>query len=52
MKTENKNTTVENAASKQAWTEPTLTTLSLSLETNASAAMGGDGGSMTTSNLT
>lgn len=48
MKTENKTTTVENAASKQAWTEPTLTILSLSLETQASGATGGDAGGMIT----
>ena len=50
MKTENKNTTVENAASKQAWTEPTLTTLSLPLDTNAGAANGGDGMAASTNN--
>jgi phenolic acid decarboxylase len=40
MKTE---TTSTPEITKQAWTEPTLTTLALSLETHAQAMTGGDG---------
>lgn len=43
MKTETTSTAVETSAAKQPWTEPTLTTLALSLETHAQAMTGGDG---------
>ncbi|KAF0179310.1 MAG: hypothetical protein FD161_1409 [Limisphaerales bacterium] len=43
MKTETTSAAVETSAAKQPWTEPTLTTLALSLETHAQAMTGGDG---------
>lgn len=51
MKNETNSSVVETA-SKQIWTEPTLTNLSVSLHTHGNPGMGGDGGGMTTSNLT
>ncbi len=44
MKTENTYSAVETTGSKQAWTEPTLTTLAVSLETQAMTTNGGDAG--------
>ena len=43
MKTENTSAAIQNSEAKQAWTAPTLTTLAVSLETNAAGMTGGDG---------
>ena len=42
MKTEITSAAIQNSEAKQAWSEPTLTTLALSLETHAGTATGGD----------
>ncbi len=52
MKTETTFAAAETIAPKQAWTEPTLTTLSLPLETHLMGSMGGDGGATTAVQLT
>ena len=44
MKTEITSAAIQNSEAKQAWTAPTLTTLSLPLETHGNANNGGDGG--------
>ena len=43
MKTENTSAVIQNSEAKQAWSEPTFTTLAVSLETNAAGMTGGDG---------
>ena len=52
MKTEITSAAIQNSEAKQAWTAPTLTTLSLSLETHGNAATGMDGGTMAGTVLT
>ncbi len=44
MKTEITSAAIQNTEAKQAWTAPTLTTLSLPLETHADVLNGGDAG--------
>jgi hypothetical protein len=51
MNTETTSAAVETTAAKQAWAEPTLSTLALSLETLALFNNGMDGG-ITSSNMT
>ena len=43
MKTEITSAAIQNTEAKLAWTEPTLTTLSLPLETHAIPTNGADG---------
>lgn len=52
MKTENSSPVIENTTSKQIWTEPTLINLSVSLETHANTANGGDNSGMGGTSLT
>ena len=52
MKTEITSAAIQNSEAKQAWTAPTLTTLSLPLETHAMTANGGDGGATAGNTLT
>ena len=51
MKTENTSAVIQNTEAKQAWTAPTLTTLSLPLETHGAVAMGADAGTMAGSTM-
>ena len=52
MKTEITSAAIQNSEAKQAWTAPTLTTLSLPLETHGAVAMGADAGTMAGSTMT
>ena len=44
MKTENTSDADTNSESKQVWTKPTLTILSMPLDTHSLIVFGGDGG--------
>jgi hypothetical protein len=44
MKTETNSTLIENNQTKQIWTEPTLTTVAVSIETMGTGGAAGDGG--------
>ncbi len=52
MKTEITSAAIQNTEAKQAWTAPTLTTLSLPLETHATGNTGMDGGMVAGTTMT
>ena len=52
MKTEITSAAIQNSEAKQAWTAPTLTTLSLTLETHAQGNTGADAGMVAGTTMT